>query len=149
MKQRMLLITLIGSAVALSSTAQKLNDNEVPAAVKAAMGKKFPGTTKVKWSKELKDFESEFKKDGKEMSANFDASGAWKETETGIKSDELPQSIKAYMAEHVKGKKISEAAIIHKQDGSVVYEAEASDTDYLFDANGKLLKMEKEGEKTD
>ena len=149
MKQRMLFLALFGLGCSLSCTAQKLKDNEVPVAVKLTMEKKFPGITKVKWSKEDKDFESEFMKDGKEMSAVFKASGTWKETETEIKVNELPQLIKAYMAEHVKGKKIREAAIIHKQDGSVVYEAEAQNADYLFDAKGNLLKIEKEGEEKD
>ena len=129
----------------ITCQAQKLNVNQVPSPVKSAMEKKFPGITKVNWGKEEKDYEAEFSKDGKEMSAIFNASGTWIETETAIAVSELPQPIKTYVAQNMKGKKITEAAVIHRSDGSTVYEAETNNTDYVFDATGKLLKTEKEG----
>lgn len=42
-----------------------------------------------KWDKEDDGYEANFVKDGKTMSATFDASGDWKETETDIKVNEL------------------------------------------------------------
>jgi hypothetical protein len=128
------------------SYAQKLPESKVPAAVKAAMAKKYPNVTKVTWTTEEKDFESEFKQDGKEMSAIFNPSGTWKETETAIAFTALPQPVKQYLDQHFKGKKIKETAMINKADGSVAYEAEINNTDYVFDTNGKLIKKEMEGE---
>jgi Skp family chaperone for outer membrane proteins len=124
-------------------SAQKLQDNQVPQAVKSAQEAKFPGM-KVKWEKEGKDFEAAFTKDGKKMSAVFDAKGTWKETETDIKASELPKAVTDYMMKTAKAKSIKEAAIVNKADGSTVYEAEANGKDYVFDSTGKFLKAEKD-----
>jgi hypothetical protein len=145
MNKNIILTFVAGFICCTYSYAQKLPDNKVPAAVKAAMAKKYPGVTKITWTTEEKDFESEFKQDGKEMSAIFDPSGTWKETETAIAFTALPQPVKQYIDQHLKGEKIKETAIINKADGSVAYEAEANNTDYIFDANGKLINKEKEG----
>ena len=135
------MITL--ATTGFSSFAQKLQDDKVPQAVKSAQEKKFPGI-KVKWSKEEKDFEAEFTKDGKKMSAVFDANGTWTETETNIKVSDLPKAVMDYMTKTAKAKTVKEAAIVSKPDGSTVYEAEANGKDYLFDATGKFLKAEKD-----
>jgi hypothetical protein len=124
--------------------AQKLSEAKVPAAVKSAQEKKFPGITKVTWSKEENDFESEFTQNGKTMSAIYDPKGNWIETETTINVTTLPQPIVKYIAQHMAGKRIKEAARVDKADGSIAYEAEISNTDYIFDATGKLLKTEKD-----
>lgn len=145
MKKSFMLTFVAGIVCCTFSFAQKLSENKVPATVKAAMAKKYPGATKITWKTEERDFESEFKQDGKEMSAIFDPSGTWKETETAIVFTALPQPVKQYLDQHFKGRKIKEPAMINKADGSVVYEAEVDNTDYVFDANGKLINKEKEG----
>lgn len=123
--------------------SQKLQEGQVPQEVKSAQEKRFPGI-KVKWSKEEKDFEAEFTKDGKKMSTVFGANGTWKETETNIKVSDLPKAVTDYMTKTAKAKSIKEAAIVSKADGSTVYEAEANGKDYVFDATGKFLKAEKD-----
>jgi len=147
MKKKLILSIVAAMVCCTISYSQKLPESKVPAAVKAAMARKYPGVTKINWTTEEKDFESEFTKDGKEMSAIFNPSGTWKETETAIALKELPQPVKQYIDQHFKGKKVKEAAMINKADGSVVYEAEADNTDYVFEANGKLINKEKEGKK--
>ena len=124
--------------------AQKLAESKVPAAVKSAQEKKFPGITKVTWSKEENDFESEFTQNGKTMSAIFDPNGNWIETETAITVTALPQPILKYISQHMAGRRIKEAARVDKADGSIAYEAETGNTDYVFDATGKLLQTEKD-----
>jgi hypothetical protein len=124
--------------------AQKLAEGKVPQAVKSAMAKKYPAISKIAWSKEENDFESEFTQNGKTMSAIFDPSGTWKETETEVPFSTLPQPVKQYFDQHFKGKKVKESAVVNKADGSTVYEAEVDNTDYVLDATGKLLKTEKD-----
>ena len=128
---------------AFGGNAQKLSDKNVPQNVKNSQEKKYPGV-KVKWSKEEKDFEAEFEQSGKKMSAIYDEKGTWKETETMIKNEELPAAVRDYMTKVAKVKSFKEAARINKADGSINYEAEANGKDYVFDANGKFLKEEKD-----
>jgi hypothetical protein len=47
------------------------------------------------------------------------------------------------------GKKISEASKILDATGNLSYEAEVENIDYIFDANGSLIKQEQDKEKDD
>lgn len=62
---------------------------DVPENIKTAFSQKFPNATKVKWDKENeKEWEAEFKMDGKECSVNFDNNGAILKEEINNKEDE-------------------------------------------------------------
>lgn len=115
----------------------------VPVAVKDAFAKNFPGVTAQKWDKEDGNYEANFKKDGKTMSATFDAKGGWMETETDIAVAELPVSITSYIREHYKGETIKEAAMLKTPKGDM-YEAEVKGKDLMFDMNGKFIKEEED-----
>lgn len=130
-----LIITIIVFA-SLNSTAQ-----DVPVAVKSAFQKSFPNTTVKKWDKENGDYEANFIKDKKSMSATFDMSGNWKETETDIKVSELPSPVINYIKTNYKDASIKEAAIMQTAS-SKMYEAEVKGKDLLFDMNGKFVKEE-------
>ncbi len=122
--------------VVVSCTAQN-----TPAAVSGAFEKAFPGVTVKKWDKEDENYEANFSKDGKSMSATFDASGKWMETETEIKVSDLPVTVTNYIKTNYKGSGIKEVAIIQTPTGKM-YEAEVKGKDLLFDINGKFLKEE-------
>lgn len=47
-----------------------------------------------------------------------------------------------YASTNLSGKKIKEAAKIASADGTLTYEAEIGDFDYIFDANGNFLKKD-------
>ena len=125
-------------------TAFNCSAQNVPAEVKAAFAKSFPNTTVKKWDKEDGNYEANFTKDGKTMSATFDAKGTWMETETDIKISELPAAVSDYVKTNYKGATIKEAAIINNPSAKKLYEAEVKGEDLLFDENGKFLKKEKD-----
>jgi Putative beta-lactamase-inhibitor-like, PepSY-like len=129
------LMVAFGLLAATSCMSQK----DVPAAVKDAFTKNFPGITVEKWDNEDGNYEAEFTKDGKKMSAVFDAKGAWMETETDIEIKDLPAPVAAYIKEHYKGAAIKEAAIIKTSKGEM-YEAEVNRKDLLFDKQGNFIK---------
>lgn len=135
------------SAIALSigfaACAQKVNEKAVPAVVKTAFAKEYPGVV-AKWEKENSKFEVNFKKDGKQMSALYEANGTLTETEASMKVTELPANVLSYVKEHYKGKTIKEASKITKATGIVNYEAEVSGMDVIFDASGKFIKEMKD-----
>jgi uncharacterized membrane protein YkoI len=126
-----------------SACAQKLEESKVAAAAKQAFQKKFPGIA-GKWEKENGNYEVNFKKDNKTMSAVIDAKGSILETETDIAVKDLPTGVEAYIKTHYKGTAITEAAQIVKANGEIVYEAEVNKKDVLFDANGKFIKEAKD-----
>ena len=122
--------------------AQKLIPAKVPTAAKDAFAKAHASTT-AQWEKEGSNYEVNFKEGNKSMSCVITATGEIVETETGMKLSELPTDAKKYIAQHYKGVKVTEAASITKNDGTVVYEAEIKGKDVLFDANGKMLPAKK------
>ena len=116
----------------------------IPAEVKTAFAKSFPNTTVKKWDKEDGNYEANFSKDGKTMSATFDAKGNWLETETDIKVTELPAPVSSYVKTKYGNAAIKEAAVISNPQHKKLYEAEVKGKDLLFDEQGKFLKEEKD-----
>ena len=119
---------------------------DVPANIKTAFSKKFPKATKVKWEKENdKEWEAEFKINGKEYSANFNTNENWLETEYKIKKSEIPTAVINTLDNEFADYEIEETEISETVDGKVYeFELEKNETDMevTIDPNGKVLKKE-------
>lgn len=146
-----LLFIAAASLMAVSANAQKMKEAEVPANIKSAFSAKFPNAKVEKWEKEGNNYEAEFTQNKVETSAEFGPNGQWIATETEINVSELPKAISDYCTKNMPGKKIKEASKITSADGSISYEAEVDEADYIFDAKGNFLKkeVEKDGDKDD
>jgi hypothetical protein len=116
----------------------------VPQPVNKAFSEKYPAATSVKWaSEEANEWEAEFKMNGMEMSASFDNSGKWLESEKEIAVKELPAAVSGSIAKEFAGYKIDEISVIESPDlngfevglrkGEAVLEA-------VFDNAGKVIK---------
>ena len=128
----------------LMGYTQKITPDKVPAPVKEAFAKKFPGATDVKYEMEKKDYEINFKDKGVEMSVNFDATGKWLETETEIKVTDLPKEVSASVAKNFSGFKISDIAKTETTDKGLVYEMDLKNDkegfEVQFSNKGDILK---------
>ena len=142
--------------ISLMGFTQKLTADKVPAPVKEAFVKKFPAATDVKYEMEKKDYEINFKDKGVEMSANFDATGKWLETENEIKQSDLPKEVSASVTKNFTGYKISEVAKVESPDKGLCYEMDLKNDkegfEVQFSPKGDILKKhplkkEKEEEK--
>ncbi len=97
----------------LVSCAQKTP----PKAVADAFSQRFQKAEKVKWDmEEANEWEAEFKLSGKELSASFDLTGKWLETEAEIEATELPEAVKTAVEKQFAGAKIGEASRIESPD---------------------------------
>jgi hypothetical protein len=134
-----LLISVLGYS-------QKTTPYKVPGPVKQAFAKMFPMATDVKFEMEKKDYEIIFKDKGVEMSANFDVTGKWLETETEITESSLPHEVSAAVAKNFKGFKISAIAKVEKPDKGLIYEMdlkkEAEGYEVQFDPAGDIISRE-------
>ena len=130
MKKLMVLLSAC-LLISIMGYTQKISEDKVPAMVKQTFAKKFPAASDVKYEMEKKDYEISFKDKGIEMSANFDATGKWLETETEIKETDLPKEVSASVAKNFGGFKLSEIAKTETPDKGLIYEMD--------------LKKEKEG----
>lgn len=140
------ILVLLGS---VSIYAQKLNSEKVPSYVLSAFKNKFPEASNVKWELENKTtYEAEFKMNDMEVSANFNNLGDWLETETEIKSTEIPEIIKETLSKDFSGYKINEASKLESTVYGNCFELEIQNVketiDVIFAQDGIVLNKSKE-----
>jgi len=143
MKKQMLILAAV-IFIAFSACGQ--SDKDVPAPVRSAFSQKFSGATNVKWGKENdKEWEAEFKLDGKDYSANFDNDGVWVETEYQISVKEIPAAIKTVLDKESAGAKIKVSEVTETKDGKsyefVVGKGE-NETELVIDNAGNVISKE-------
>lgn len=150
MKQ-LIFVLLCAALMSNSAYAQKISADKVPSAVTSAFKSKFPAATKTSWEMEKDDYEANFNMNGEEMSANFDKTGKWLETETEIKVSALPAAVSATLKKDFAGYKINEASKVESVENGSCYEAEVEKgeetLDVLLTQDGKVLSKTKEEEK--
>lgn len=147
-----LFVLLCAATMSMSASAQKIATNKVPASITTAFKSKFPSATHIVWEKENADYEANFKVNGKEMSASFDNSGNWLETETELKVADLPAAVQQILKKDFANYKVNEASQIESVKNGNSYEAEIAKGketfDVLFASDGKVIsKTKKEKEK--
>jgi hypothetical protein len=142
-KMKKLILMLGVALLAGCVNAQKVNEKDVPEAVKATYQKTNPGVS-VKWTKENGNYEAGFENKSGEGSLLIDEKGNILETETEIPISDLPKAVTDYVDKNCNGEKIKEAAKIVNAKGTLTYEAELRGMDYIFDATGKFIKKSKE-----
>ena len=143
-------LTMCGSL----AHAQKLTADKVPAPVMAAFKAKFATAAKVEWKLEDKtEYEAEFHIGAVEHSAAFDAAGKWLETETEIKTAELPVAVNQTLTKDFATYKVKEANKVESPDKGNFYEVDLvkgnEKLEVQLSATGAVLnkKVEKKGDK--
>lgn len=144
------MILVLIATVSISACGEKV---EAPEKVKTAFLQKYPNATKIKWEKENeKEWEAEFKLDGKEYTVSFDSDGKWLETETEIKKSEIPEAVKSLIDSLYAGYKIDEAEFVETSQGKF-YEFELekgeSEIEVSISPEGKLIAKEETEEDED
>jgi len=88
--KNLVVLVVVFAFISASAYCQK----NPPEIVKKEFTKKYAAAQSVKWDHEEKnEWEAEFTMDGKKMSASFNKSGKWIESETAITVKELPASV--------------------------------------------------------
>lgn len=106
------LFLVLASGLVLMACSQ---NQTPPQKVQKTFTEKFSNATKVKWDQEEQnEWEAEFKMNGNRMSATFDNSGNWMETETKIKEKNLPVNIKSVVDREFSGWEMEGAERIEK-----------------------------------
>ena len=133
------------ASIGLAACAQQLDASKVPSTVKAAFAKKFPGAVAARWGKEnAKEYEAEFKLDGKSASASFLTDGSWVETEMEINISELPAPAATAVKTKHPGATILKVYKIDNAKGDLTYEAEIKTgnkkQEMILKADGTIIK---------
>lgn len=142
--KKLIMMSALFAIISLAATAQELSASKVPTAVKAAFAKKFPGAT-AEWGKEnSKEYEAEFKLNGKSMSANFLTDGSWVETEAEISQTDVPAAVKTAVEKKYPGAVISKVYKIDNAKGELTYEVEiktgGKKKELVLKSDGTIIK---------
>lgn len=149
MKKYTLIITAFFLAFSLTACGQ----NKVPASVKTAFSKKFPSVKKVHWAPEGKtEWEAEFTMNGKDMSANFDLQGNWKETETALKTTRLSTKAMETLSSQFPGYSVEDVSFTETPKYSayeIVIEKGESRLEVTINKMGQLIAKENAADEND
>ncbi len=136
---------LIMFAVLVSFGFFACQSNKPPENVLDAFTGKFAAAEKVKWEQEEEnEWEAEFIMGGKEMSACFDNSGNWFETEGEIEIGELLPAILDSIDMKFEGYEIEEAASIETIEFSgfeIIIAKGDEKWELLINAEGEISSM--------
>jgi hypothetical protein len=125
-------------------SASAFSQKSAPENIKKEFAKKYPTAQNVKWGSEGdNEWEAEFKMNGKEMSASYNNSGKWLETETEISSKELPSAVTASLKKEFAGYKTGEMSIIENPElkgYEIALKKGETSLEVIFDNNGVVLK---------
>ena len=134
-------------AIVLSTSiafAQKMQEKDIPTAVKATFQKQYPKIHSVMWEKENGFYEANFQINKIENAVLLNEQGKITETEVAIDLSQLPKGVLDYVKIHYASQKVHGAAKLTDATGNVTFEAGINGMDVLFDTNGKFIKEMKD-----
>ena len=141
MKNFFILIALF-SMIFFSACSQK----NPPENVKKEFSQKFADAKSVKWdSEEANEWEAEFKMNGKEMSACFNNTGKWLETEAEVRAEELPSAVTNTLKNEFPGFKAGESSTIENPEMKgfeIALKNKEKEITVIINADGTVLKKE-------
>jgi Putative beta-lactamase-inhibitor-like, PepSY-like len=130
--------------------ADEEKEIQAPEKLLTVFNQKFPGATEVEWSKETaNEWEAEFNMSGKKMSACFDSSAVWTETETAISENELPPAVSNTLKAEFAGYKANKIEIDETPEikgFELGLEKGETSVSVIIDNAGKVIKKEVKGE---
>jgi hypothetical protein len=149
MKKNLFILAALLMAFSFTACSQ----SRVPAPVKTAFSKKFPTVKKAHWAMEGKtEWEAEFTLNGKDMSANFDLQGHWKETETELKDTRLSTPVMETLSNQFAGYTVKDVSFTETPKYSayeIVIEKGESKLEVTIDKNGRLIGRENASDEND
>jgi hypothetical protein len=138
--KNLVILVMVFAFISVPAFSQK-NPTEI---VKKEFIKKFATAQSVKWdSEEKNEWEAEFTLDGKKMSASFDNSGKWIESETVITEKELPASVVGTLNKDFQGYKKGHIEIfesLEMKGFELGLKKGETSIEVIIDNKGKILK---------
>jgi hypothetical protein len=117
-----------------------------PENVKKEFAQKFTDAKSVKWdSEEANEWEAEFKTNGKEMSACFDNTGKWLETEAEVSAKELPSAVTNTLKNEFPGFNTVESSTIENPEMKgfeIALKNKGTEMTVIIGVDGTILKKE-------
>ncbi len=144
-----IMVSIMFLGIGLIACSQK----NVPENVKKEFAQRFAGAKSVKWDNEsANEWEAEFKLNGKEMTAAFDGSGKWLETEVELSIKDLPQAVSNVLKTEFKDYMTGEVSTVENPEMKgyeIALKNKEEKIAVIIGADGNILKKEAAGEKSE
>jgi len=131
-------------SITLSCQNSKLG--KAPKTVEKAFQTKYPGENDPDWEIDAHgNYESHFKQEGIKYRADFSPEGLWIETETSIKTKELPKAIQKVIKEKYMIYTIAEVEKVDHHTKGIFYDVEfkqkGKNYDVEFKEDGTIINQ--------
>jgi hypothetical protein len=137
-----LFLVIVFSLLSFSACSQK----NPPENVKKEFLQKFVGAKSISWSSEKEnEWEAEFRLNGNEMSACFDNSGKWLETEAEVSAKDLPAPVLNTLKSEFAGFKTDEISTVENPEMKgyeISLKNKQTKLTVIIGADGKVLEKE-------
>ncbi len=140
-------------SIALAAVAllmcQACAQKNVPPAIQRSFDSQYPSARSVDWEQEDEGrWEAEFKNNGSELSAEYDAEGNLLFTKWSIDENDVPAAVREALEQLYNGYEIEEADKVEMADGSMAYELEieksGDEWEVMFTPDGELIEKRHE-----
>lgn len=147
---RKLMILLAAASICSAAYAGPVMDNDIakaPKKVEKAFQKMYPGAKDIEWELKRDIYAADFKIDGKDVEAYFNAEGTWLRSKEDVSASSVPAAVKKAVKEAYPDFKIEDYNLVKDARGNEFYsveiEKESKDGDTELTvrvlANGKIL----------
>lgn len=147
---RKLLILLAAASICSAAYAGPVMDDDIakaPKKVEKAFQKMYPGAKDIEWELKRDIYAVDFKIDGKDVEAYFNAEGTWLRSKEDVSASSVPDAVKKAVKEAYPDFKIEDYDLVKDARGNEFYsveiEKESKDGDTELTvrvlANGKIL----------
>lgn len=145
------LLGLLTSATAFGADEQKISADKLPAAVKKAVGRKFPDAKIRAAAKEVEGgkttYEVMLTDEGHSIDVALKADGTILEVEREIAVSKLPNAVARTLSKKYPGAKIERAeALIRGEEGPTTYEVVVGGNEIVLTAKGQIIEPTSPGE---
>lgn len=148
---RKLMILLAAATICSAAYAGPVMDNDIakaPKKVEKAFQKMYPGAKDVEWELKRDIYAVDFRIDGKDVEAYFNAEGTWLRSKEDVNASSVPAAVKKAVKEAYPDFKIEDYDLVKDARGNEFYsvdiEKESMDGDTELTvrvlANGKILE---------
>lgn len=147
---RKLLILLAAASICSAAYAGPVMDDDIakaPKKVEKAFQKMYPGAKDIEWELKRDIYAVDFKIDGKDVEAYFNAEGTWLRSKEDVSASSVPAAVKKAVKEAYPDFKIEDYDLVKDARGNEFYSVEIEkenrdgDTELTVRvlANGKIL----------
>ena len=148
-----MMIALAAMSICAAAFAGPMMDDDIaqaPKKVEKTFQKMYPNAQKTEWELKRDMYVAEFKIDGREIEAWFNADGTWMRSKEDVSAKDVPAEVKKAVKDTYPGWKTEDCEMVTDARGYKHYVVEVEkegeqDKTVRISPNGKIIQMPERG----